>query len=269
MELGGGTVGGGVTTLRQPPKLSEPTDPNASKPPASADYFVIIFLSLVSIPPLPQPHSTPHHPLHLSLSSNPPILRFYSTLHPHPTPLHTVTPQPTRPPTLISTLLHLSHPPPFHPHPKKQITNLGFQDCVCLSSPSPEKTRHFVNLFCGPFSEKTSPILLVSAVAPFVFLFFADREKPHFASLCWGLALLVSPPQKKHATSLSYSVARYRKTSLILLAYAVAVSLSSFFHGQREAPFHLSTPWPGPSRFTKTPRQFVNRPLYRKYTPFC
>ena len=165
-------------------------------------YCVIIILPLVSIPPLPQPHSTyptllhphatslyiatpqptpPHHPLHLSLSlsSNPPILRFYSTLHPHPTPLHTVTPQPTRPPTLISTLLHLSHPPPFHPHPKKQITNLSFQDFVFLSSPLPEKTRHFVNLFCGPPLAKNKAHFVSECCSPFRFpLFRRQRTAP-------------------------------------------------------------------------------------------
>ena len=58
------------------------------------------------------PQPTPPPPSFSPLSLLPPSHPPAATLHPHPRPLHAVTPpQPTRPPTLISTLLHPAHPP--------------------------------------------------------------------------------------------------------------------------------------------------------------
>ena len=122
---------------------------------------------------------------------------------------------------------------------------------------------------------KTSLILLVTAVAPFAFLFCAVKAKPHFVSLCWGPAVLVSPEEapcfdnlfsvhlrktNNHFVSLFWSPFsfQYRKTSPILLAYAVAPFPFLVCHRQRKAPFHLSMLWPDPFSFHEKTRQFVN-----------
>ena len=99
-----------------------------------------LFIGTNPTPRATPPH-LPHHPM---------------LLHPHPTPLYTVTPQPTSHPHLHSAPpLTPSHP--FHPHPKKQSTNLSFQDAFCLSSAPPKRTRYFVNRLGGRFTEKQAP----------------------------------------------------------------------------------------------------------------
>ena len=145
-------------------------------------YLAIIFPSLVSIPPLAQPHLTP--PPHTSLHVTPqptPTLLFTSltaptrpstadTLHPHPTPLHTVTPQPTRPPTLISTLLHLAQPPTLSTltHKNKGQTSVSI-----------------ILFFKFSSTKNTSPVLLANAAA-LAFLCFTgpapSSSGPHFVS---------------------------------------------------------------------------------------
>ena len=91
------------------------------------------------------------------------------------------------------------------------------------SSFSPKKKSPILLVSAGArpllVSLKTSPTLSVNAVAPFLFLFLTEKDKPNFASLCWAPSCFPTKdtPFRQPITE---------KTSPTLFLNAVALSLS-------------------------------------------
>ena len=155
---------------------------------------------------------------------------------------------------------------PFFTHKKSLILSVHAGGRPLLVSP--QKPHHFVNLFCGPFTNKQATILLVSAVAPFLFLFLnRERKAPCESLLSYSAAPL---PEKQAPFCQWNAVAPFhflfrRQKSPILLVYAGAAPSCFTKRGT-----HFDNVFSVPLTENKAPPQqtchFLNPILWH---PFC